>query len=62
MPTLISISEFQQMLGISRSTVYRLMEQGEVGRVRIGRAVRIPRDDVDTYLQRLRAAEASVAK
>ena len=62
MPTLISISEFQQMLGISRSTVYRLIERGEIGRVRIGRAVRIPCDDVHTYMRRLREAEASVAK
>ncbi len=62
MPTLISISEFQQMLGISRSTVYRLMERGEVGRVRIGRAVRIPCEDVDIYMQRLREAEASISK
>ena len=57
MNTLISIFEFQQMLNISRSTVYRLIERGEIGCVRIGRAVRIPSEDVDAFIQRLRAAE-----
>lgn len=57
MRALISISEFQQLLGISRSTAYRLLERGEIGRVNIGRAVRIPREDVEAYVQRLRAAQ-----
>jgi excisionase family DNA binding protein len=54
MTALISISEIQQMLKVSRSTVYRLINRGEIGCVHIGRIVRIPASDVDAYLQRLR--------
>jgi len=54
MSTLISISEVQQMLKVSRSTVIRLIERGEIRCVHIGRAVRIPSEDVDAFVQRLR--------
>ena len=56
MNTLISISEVQQLLNVSRATVNRLFDRGELRRVHIGRAVRIPSEDVDAFMLRLRAA------
>jgi excisionase family DNA binding protein len=56
MPTLISISEVQQILGVSRSTVYRLIALGELGCVHIGRCARVPRTDVEAYVERLLSA------
>jgi len=33
------------------------MDRGEIGRVHIGRAVRIPSEDVDAFIQKIRSAE-----
>lgn len=53
MKALISITEFQQTFGVSRSTVYRLVERGELEFVRIGRAVRIRRDEAEAWCSSL---------
>lgn len=57
MTTLISIAEVQQLLNVSRATVNRLLDRGELRRVHIGRAVRILSEDVEAFVQRIRAAE-----
>lgn len=56
MTALVSISEVQRQLNVSRSTVNRLIERGEIGSVHIGRAVRIPSEDVDAFVRRLQSA------
>lgn len=53
MSALITISEFQKIFRVSRSTVCRLIKRGEIGCVHVGRAVRIPSEDVDAFMQRL---------
>lgn len=60
MSALISIAELQDMCRISRSTVYRLIERGEIESVHIGRAVRLRRDSVENWVNAL-AAEARSA-
>jgi excisionase family DNA binding protein len=57
MTALISISDVQQLLDVSRSTVNRLLDRGELRRVHIGRAVRIPAEDVDAFVHRLQIGE-----
>ena len=57
MTTLISIAEVQQLLNVSRATVNRLLDRGELRRVHIGRAVRIPSEEVEAFVLRLRSAE-----
>jgi excisionase family DNA binding protein len=57
MTVLISISDVQQILHMSRSTVNRLLKRGEFRRVQIGRAVRIPTEDVEAFVQRLQSAK-----
>lgn len=56
MNALVSISEVQRLLDVSRATVNRLLDRGELRRIRIGRAVRIPSEDVDAFLRRLQSA------
>jgi excisionase family DNA binding protein len=53
MNSLISISDVQRLLNVSRSTVTRLIERGEFRCVHIGRAVRIPLEDVEAFVLRL---------
>lgn len=56
MNTLISIDEVQRTLNVSRATVNRLLDRGELRRIHIGRAVRIPSEDVDAFVRRLQSA------
>lgn len=50
MSSLLSISEVQHRLGVSRKTVVRLEQRGALPFFRIGRAVRIRPEDVENYL------------
>lgn len=43
-----------ERLSVHRKTVRRLLETGEIASYRIGRAVRIDPNDVDSYLARRR--------
>jgi excisionase family DNA binding protein len=47
----MTVSEVAQVLRVSKMTVYRLIRQGDLPAVRIGRAFRIREDDVHSYLE-----------
>ena len=49
-PDILTISDLQQFLQISRSTAYRLIRE-KIGHIRIGNSIRIPRKYVAEYLQ-----------
>lgn len=49
------IEEVAHILTVSRSTVYRLIEEGELPVVRIRRSVRIRREDLERLEQLLAA-------
>jgi len=51
------ISDVQTVLATSRSTVYRLLEAGELERVYLGSVTRIVDESVQGYIQRLRGQE-----
>lgn len=53
MPKLLKISDFTTRYRVSRSTVYRLFEQGSLNPVKIGRATRIDSDEAESWLSRL---------
>lgn len=53
MPRLMTIAEVQRQLAVSRATVYRLRDQGTIRLVNIGRAARVPSEDVESYLSTL---------
>ena len=48
---LLTVNEVADLLRVSRMTVYRLIKDGEMAAVRVGRSYRLREDDVDTYLR-----------
>jgi excisionase family DNA binding protein len=44
------VNEVADLLRVSRMTVYRLIHEGEVPALRVGRSFRLREDDVDSYL------------
>jgi len=53
MAALITIDQFKNEYNVSRSTVYRLRDRGEIRFVHIGRSVRIRREDAESWYQSL---------
>ncbi|WP_239346162.1 helix-turn-helix domain-containing protein [Frankia sp. Cj5] len=51
---LLTTTEAADLLGVSRTTVYELLNAGQLESVRIGRARRIPRAALVAYVDRLR--------
>lgn len=47
----VSPAEAAQMTGLSRATIYNLIERGELRRSKIGRSTRIPVADLLTLIQ-----------
>lgn len=46
----MTVNEVAQMMRVSKMTVYRLIKQGDLPAVRIGRGYRLREEDVDRYL------------
>lgn len=58
---LLRMDQVMQRLGVSRSTAYRLKDEGQLGDVfNIGAGVRVTASGVDAYLERCRNREADV--
>lgn len=57
MRSLMSISEFQDQYGVSRSTIYRLAQKGHLSMVKVGQATRIPVQDADRWFRNLPPAK-----
>lgn len=53
-PLLLTICEAAELLSVGRTTAYRLIDDGELEVVRIGRAARVPRAAVVDFVERLR--------
>lgn len=51
---LLTISEAAHALSLGRSKSYELVSSGELAIVRVGRAVRVPADEVRALVERLR--------
>ncbi len=49
---LVSLNEVRSMLGVSRGTVFRLLDDGELSRVRIRGRTLVPRADVLDLIKR----------
>ena len=58
-PTWITYEEAQRLVGLGRTTLWRLAGAGEIRTARVGRAVRINVESLEAYMQR--AAEDTVA-
>ncbi len=46
----MTVNEVAQLMRVSKMTVYRLIHQGDLPAVRIGRGYRIREEDVHSYL------------
>lgn len=55
---LLTVRDFVNATGISRSKVYELMNSGELESIHIGRSRRIPTEAVEAFVAK-RRAEAS---
>jgi excisionase family DNA binding protein len=47
---LLTVNEVADLLRVSRMTVYRLIKEGQMPALRVGRSYRLREDDVDDYL------------
>ena len=59
MSKLYTESELCKMLGISRTTIYRLRKIGLLKAVRFGRSVRYMQEQIDDLLKRLGGSDSS---
>ena len=57
---LLTVREVAEQLRISKTSAYRLVEQGRIGTIRIGGSIRVPVEEVASYQQR-RESEAQAA-
>ncbi len=57
MAQLISIRDFSERYSISRATVYRLKNKGEISFLKIGRATRIKTEDAERWFASLNHIE-----
>lgn len=49
-PLVISVSELAQILRISRNTAYEIVRSGQIQSVRTGTQIRIPKKEIEKYL------------
>lgn len=50
-PALLTVAEVAELFRVSSMTVYRLIRNGELPAVRVGRSYRVRDDDLQSYLQ-----------
>jgi excisionase family DNA binding protein len=48
----LTVAEVAAVMRVSKMTVYRLVHNGELPAVRVGRSFRVSEHDVDEYLKR----------
>jgi excisionase family DNA binding protein len=49
---LLSIPQLCQELGMGKSWIYRRLRSGEIPSIRLGRTIKVRRDELEQYLQR----------
>jgi excisionase family DNA binding protein len=55
----LTYAEAGRIVGLSRVTLWKLVSAGEVEAARVGRAVRINRESLTTYMKRSAASPAT---
>ncbi|SHH82869.1 DNA binding domain-containing protein, excisionase family [Sporobacter termitidis DSM 10068] len=54
LPISLRVEDLTAILDIGRNTAYELVRSGQIGSVRVGRQIRIPKDAVQEFFQRQR--------
>ena len=49
---LLSIPQLCQELGMGKSWIYRRLRSGEIPSIRLGRSIKVRRDELEQYLER----------
>ncbi len=60
-PLLVDVSEAGRRLGCGRTTIYQLIDRGELETVKVGRLRRVPVVALDEYVDGLRDRAGQVA-
>ncbi|GAB3110663.1 helix-turn-helix domain-containing protein [Janibacter alkaliphilus] len=47
----LTVAEVASIMRVSKMTVYRMVHNGDLPAVRVGRSFRVPKDAVDAYLK-----------
>jgi excisionase family DNA binding protein len=55
---LYSVEEAADLLGIGRTFMFHLVATGEIDSFKIGKRRKIPRDALDSFIERLRSEQA----
>jgi excisionase family DNA binding protein len=50
--TWLTYKEAEQLVGLSRTTLWKLISAGAIEHRKVGRAVRINRESLETYMRR----------
>jgi excisionase family DNA binding protein len=58
-PALVTIKQAARILNLGRSTIYQLIDAGEIDTVHFGRSHRIPLRSLTQLIARRRAAESA---
>jgi len=59
LPSLLTLEEVAQVLRVSKTSVYRIVERRELLCCRVGRNLRFTREDVAAYLRARRVGSAA---
>ena len=57
---LLTYPDAAARLGLSRTTLYKLVASGELTAVHVGKAVRIPADEIRAFVERIKAESSLV--
>jgi excisionase family DNA binding protein len=58
----LTIDKLSEYLNIKKSSLYAMVESGEITHYRIGRLIRFKKQDIDTWMENHRREESSVDK
>ena len=50
LPLVLRVEDLSRVLGIGRNTTYELVRSGQIRSIRIGRQLRIPRSELQRFL------------
>ena len=51
LPLVMTPAEAAQAIGIGKNSIYALLRSGELGSIRVGKLIKIPRAALEEYLQ-----------
>lgn len=52
-PLLLTVTEAAELIGLGRTTIYKLMDNGDLASVRVGKSRRIPLDEAHDFVDRV---------